>query len=79
MSLLQLKEPVSFDLKQEGDPDKQVQLIFVLAAVDSSSHLKALQELSLVLDDDEYIDQLIQAEDSDSMLDLISHIIEKGD
>ncbi|GFE44672.1 BglG family transcription antiterminator [Streptococcus canis] len=79
VSLLQLKEPVSFDLKQEGDPDKQVQLIFVLAAVDSSSHLKALQELSLVLDDDEYIDQLIQAEDSDSMLDLISYIIEKGD
>ncbi|MGT2935845.1 BglG family transcription antiterminator [Streptococcus castoreus] len=79
MSLLQLKEPVSFDLNQEGDPDKQVQLIFVLAAVDSSSHLKALQELSLVLDDDEYIEQLIQAKDPDSMLDFISHIIEKGD
>ncbi|HER6554303.1 BglG family transcription antiterminator [Streptococcus pyogenes] len=79
MSLLQLKEPVSFDLKQEGDPDKQVQLIFVLSAVDSSSHLKALQELSLILDDDEHIEQLIEAENTDKIMSLISHMIEKGD
>ncbi len=79
MSLLQLKEPVSFDLKQEGDPDKQVQLIFVLSAVDSSSHLKALQELSLILDDDEHIEQLIEAKNTEEIMSLISHMIEKGD
>ena len=79
MSLLQLKEPVSFDLKQEGDSDKQVQLIFVLSAVDSSSHFKALQELSLILDDDEHIEQLIEAKNTEEIMSLISHMIEKGD
>lgn len=66
-------------MKQEGDPDKQVQLIFVLSAVDSSSHLKALQELSLILDDDEHIEQLIEAKNTEEIMSLISHMIEKGD
>ncbi|VTS76866.1 PTS system mannitol (cryptic)-specific transporter subunit IIA [Streptococcus dysgalactiae] len=54
-------------------------MIFVLSAVDSSSHLKALQELSLILDDDEHIEQLIEAKNTDKIVNLISYMIEKGD
>lgn len=76
ISLLQVKEPVDFS--EEGDDDKKVQLIFVLAAVDSTAHLRALQELALILDDEEAIDSLISASDPREMLAIIEKIIEEG-
>ena len=76
ISLLQVKEPVDFS--EEGDDDKQIQLIFVLAAVDSTAHLRALQELALILDDEEAIDSLIAASDPREILAIIDKIIEEG-
>lgn len=76
ISLLQLKEPVNFGL--EDDEDKNVQLIFVLATVDSSAHLKALQQLALILDDDDIIESLIKAETPKEILGLIEKVIEEG-
>ena len=76
ISLLQLKEPVNFGL--EDDEDKNVQLIFVLATVDSSAHLKALQQLALILDDDDIIENLIKAEMPEEILGLIEKVIEEG-
>lgn len=77
MSLLQVAEPVDFDVK--GDEEKQVQLIFVLAAIDSTAHLKALQELAMILDDDESIEQLIAAENSDEIMEIITETIKNGE
>ena len=74
ISLFQVKEPVDFS--EEGDDDKQVQLI--LAAVDSTAHLRALQELALILDDEEAIDSLIAASDPREILAIIDKIIEEG-
>lgn len=76
ISLLQVKEPVDFS--EDDDDDKQVQLIFVLAAVDSTAHLRALQELALILDDEEAIDSLIAASDPREILAIIDKIIEEG-
>lgn len=76
ISLLQVKEPVDFS--EDDDDDKKVQLIFVLAAVDSTAHLRALQELALILDDDEAIDSLIAASDPREILAIIEKIIEEG-
>lgn len=76
ISLLQVKEPVDFS--EEGHDDKKVQLIFVLAAVDSTAHLRALQELALILDDEEAIDSLIAASDPREILAIIEKIIEEG-
>ena len=76
ISLLQVKEPVDFS--EDDDDDKKVQLIFVLAAVDSTAHLRALQELALILDDEEAIDSLIAASDSREILAIIEKIIEEG-
>ena len=77
MSLLQVADPVDFGVK--GDEEKQVQLIFVLAAIDSTAHLKALQELAMVLDDDESIEQLIAAENSDEIMEIITETIKNGE
>lgn len=76
ISLLQVKEPVDFS--EDDDADKKVQLIFVLAAVDSTAHLRALQELALILDDEEAIDSLIAASDPREILAIIEKIIEEG-
>lgn len=76
ISLLQVKEPVDFS--EDDDDDKKVQLIFVLAAVDSTAHLRALQELALILDDEEAIDSLIAASDPREILAIIDKIIEEG-
>ena len=76
ISLLQVKEPVDFS--EDDDDDKKVQLIFVLAAVDSTAHLRALQELALILDDEEAIDSLVAASDPREILAIIEKIIEEG-
>lgn len=71
MSLLQMKVPVDFDLKQEGGDDYQVKLLFVLSTVDNDSHLTALKQLSNILEDDETIDALINASSTDELLAII--------
>ncbi|MGT2772038.1 BglG family transcription antiterminator [Streptococcus marimammalium] len=72
MSLLQLQKPVSFNLDENDyDIEREVQLIFVLAAVDSSSHLKALQELVMILDDEEMIQKLIKAKTREDVYRLL--------
>ena len=51
LSLLKLNNPVKFG-------EKDISLVFVLAAKDNSSHVDILKELSDLLDDDEKIEKL---------------------
>ncbi|CAM3726862.1 BglG family transcription antiterminator [Erysipelothrix urinaevulpis] len=74
ISLLKLNNAVDFDF--QGDEKKEVSLIFVLSTIDSSSHLKALQQLANLLDDDENIDDMIMMNNIDDLYGLIE---ERGD
>lgn len=65
MSFCQLAEPVSFP------QNKPVRLLFVLAAVDNESHLKALAQLSELLAREEEIRALMDAETVDAVLELM--------
>ena len=79
VSLLQLQEAVDFN--QEGDDydeDRQVKLIFVLAAVDSSAHLKALQQMVSILDNEEILNQLMTAKSENQVYQLIDECIKGG-
>ncbi|BDG35437.1 BglG family transcription antiterminator [Saccharococcus caldoxylosilyticus] len=58
ISLLVLKEPVSFSKKKEHD----VQLIFVLASVDPEIHLHALSTLSECFQSSEFVEELIRCD-----------------
>ena len=73
MSLLKLNKPISFS---PGDPSKNVQLIFVLAAVDNHSHLKALSQLTELLEEEENIEQMIEMTEVESFLPLIQNYSE---
>ena len=67
ISLLHLSQPVNFNLTQEYDEEREVQLIFVLAAIDNVGHLTALKQLSQILEDDEKIAALIATKDQDQL------------
>ncbi|ANU11837.1 transcriptional antiterminator BglG [Planococcus antarcticus DSM 14505] len=65
MSLLKLEQAVDFA------PDKPVQLIIVLAAADSDSHLRALIQLTNLLSEPANIQEMLQATDKDQLLEII--------
>ncbi|WP_282919998.1 BglG family transcription antiterminator [Ignavigranum ruoffiae] len=78
MSLLQIQEPVNFNLEQdEYDEDREVHLIFVLAAIDSTAHLRALQQLVMIIENEETIDQLIAANSCEAIEEIINKSIKQ--
>jgi transcriptional antiterminator/mannitol/fructose-specific phosphotransferase system IIA component (Ntr-type) len=68
MSLLKLDRSVSF---ADNDPEKDVNIVIVLAAIDNESHLKALTQLMELLEEDGNIEKLIQADNLDPIIALI--------
>lgn len=68
MSFLQLKQCCSFSEKEEH----QVSLIFVLAAIDNDTHLKALSQLSKMLSDGSNLEKLRMAQSADEVLAIIN-------
>ncbi|MCP3764808.1 BglG family transcription antiterminator [Domibacillus sp. A3M-37] len=65
MSLLKLDEPVNFA------PDKPVQLIIVLAAVDNDSHLRALMQLTQLLSEPANIEEMVNASDKSMLMEYV--------
>lgn len=66
MSVLKLKQPIDL-----VDSKHKVQLIFVLAAVDATAHLKALSELASLLGNKATLQQLFVAENSQEFMNVI--------
>ncbi|WPC43824.1 PTS sugar transporter subunit IIA [Clostridium sp. JS66] len=52
--------------------DHKIQLWFVLAAIDSNSHLKVIQQLAELLGDQEKINQMLAAESVDEIVNIIN-------
>jgi|SRR5699024_3005842 len=70
LSLLKLNQPVSF---KKGDSDKDVNIIIVIAAIDNSMHLKALSELSHILEDEDNIEKLIKIQSISNVVDFFNN------
>ena len=66
MSFLKLKEPVHF----LNDPNYPVRLIFCIAAIDNTTHLKALSQLTKLLSEKNSVEELKDADSKDHILDL---------
>ncbi|MFE0504376.1 BglG family transcription antiterminator [Peribacillus butanolivorans] len=65
MSLLKLDEPVDFA------PNKPVRLIIVLAAVDNDSHLRALIQLTQLLNEPANIEEILQTADKSVLMEYV--------
>lgn len=76
ISLLKLSHPVDFNTEGEEDPERYVQLVFVLAAVDGEAHLKALMQLSKILEDEEHIEALIKLNEPTELYKKIQYLVE---
>lgn len=66
LALLKINEGVIFDEEEE-----KINLIFILGAVDNSSHIETLTELMNILDDEEKIEKLIKAKSINEIMELI--------
>lgn len=73
MSLIILKEPIDFG-NQENDP---VKLVLCFSAIDSKTHLKALSQLMILLEDKKAIEEIIQAKDKKEVLEIIHEFSKK--
>lgn len=73
LSLLTLKTPVYFG-NLENDP---VSLVFALSAVDSSSHIDLLSELSEIFNDERGMERLTECKSKKELLNMIDNIVEK--
>ncbi|MGD2196297.1 PTS sugar transporter subunit IIA [Lysinibacillus fusiformis] len=71
VSLLRLQQPVFFS------PNQPVFLIIVLAAIDHTSHLQALADLSLVLQHPDQIDSLIACQHEEDIREKIKQYTTK--
>lgn len=71
MSLLALQKPVLFS------PDKPVQLIFVLAAINQTSHLQALSELANLLSELSQIKEIIESHTPEEVVKVIHKLTEE--
>lgn len=66
MSVLKLKQDIDL-----VDADHKVSLVFVLAAIDTTAHLKALSELASVLGDKDLLRQLFDAKNEQTFMNII--------
>lgn len=71
LSLLKINDGVSFD----ENLDEKVYLIFVLGAVNNSSHMGLLSKLMEIIDNNEAIQSLIQAESINEMTEILENFI----
>lgn len=76
ISLLKTEYPVDFNVEDEEDPDRFVQLIFVLAAEDSEGHLDTLVKLSQVLEE-EKIEELIDTKTKEQLIKKINNYMKE--
>lgn len=60
--MLHLSKPIDLI-----DSKHQIQLVFVLAAIDDTSHIRAMSELATLLGNKEKLNKLIQAQNSEDI------------
>lgn len=71
VSVLKLDEPVIFG------KDKEVFLIICLATKDSSNHLKVLQQVSAIIDEETKVASLLNIEDKKQFINVANHYVQE--
>lgn len=67
MSILTLKDPIEFG-NEENDP---VKLVISFCAIDSESHLKALSQLMVLLEDEDAVNKILASNNTDEVMEII--------
>lgn len=72
MSILTLKDPIEFG-NEENDP---VKLVISFCAIDSESHLKALSQLMVLLEDEDAVNKILASNNTDEVMEIIDRFSE---
>jgi mannitol/fructose-specific phosphotransferase system IIA component (Ntr-type) len=72
-AIILLRNPVEFG-NEKNDP---VKLVIALAATDSTSHMSLLQDIATVFGEDETVERLKEAKDSEEILRIIKEASEE--
>ena len=67
-SILTIQEGINFG-HEKNDP---VRIIFALAAVDNNSHLRAMSELSMLLNEENNVEMIKNAKQSKEIINIIN-------
>lgn len=67
ISLMKVEEPVVFD---ETDPEKQANIFFTLACVNTHEHLKNMKQLFKMLTNEDLVEDLLRAGSPEDLLRL---------
>ncbi len=70
-AIAKLTKPVTFIQMGTDDEEVEVQLVFMLAVKDPKTHLSKLQAIITMIQDPEFLKRLIEAEDVDSIIEII--------
>lgn len=65
IGFMRVKEPVHF---QEGNPDKDARIYFVLASTDSNKHMEQMMTLAMLLRDKQFVQDCIDANCAEDLL-----------
>lgn len=66
-----LEQPVTFIQMGTDDEPVEVQLIFMLSVVDPNAHIDQLQRILEIIQDTAVLEQLLQAENSETIINII--------
>ncbi len=65
ISFMKVEEPVHFE---EGNPEKDARIFFVLASVNHNIHLQNMEKLATLLMNEEIVAELLQAQNTEELL-----------
>ena len=74
VAVISLEKGVNFG-SEEFDP---VKLVFAICAKENKSHIELLQDLSLILDDEELIEEVYNCKSKRDLLNVINNIYRKN-
>lgn len=74
VSFMKVEKPVSFE---EGNPDKDARLFFVLASKDHEEHIKNMEQLAEMLLTEGIVEELLKVKEEDGLL-RVDELVEKA-
>lgn len=67
-----LKNPITFQCMDDETKSIEVRIIFMLALAQAHSHMEVLQKLILMIQDELFLKNLLEAKNKDELLKLVS-------
>lgn len=74
ISVVTLKNPVTFQCMEDQNKSLAVRIVFMLAIGEAHSHIKMLQSLIMLIQNDEFLKKVLAAKDTD---EIFKQVIEK--